>query len=73
MKLFLAAALHMCSVWKPYLQYCWRTDPIVKISYMISIYKSCERFMAILTMLHVNNNKNHVPRANQDIILLYKI
>jgi hypothetical protein len=61
-KLFFAFVIHMCLLHRPYIWDYWSMEPIVCTSYAKSIGMSRDRFVAILTMLHLNNNETRVPR-----------
>jgi hypothetical protein len=51
------------SVKKPYLHAHWRIDPIIHTTYAKSTGLSHDKFMDILTKLHLNGNENHVARG----------
>jgi hypothetical protein len=62
-KLFFAIVIHMCLVKKPSLRDYWTMQPILRTHYTTKVGMSRDRFLAILTMLHVNNNETRIPRG----------
>ena len=62
-KIFFSIIIHMCLVRKPQLRDYWSTTPILQTSYTSSVGMSRDRFLAIFTMLHVNDNNTRIPRG----------
>jgi hypothetical protein len=61
------------SLRKAYIRDYWRTEPIILTNYAKSIGMSRDRFVAILTMLHLNNSETRVPRDQSGYDPLYKV
>jgi hypothetical protein len=72
-KVFFTVIIHMCLVRKPYLCDYWRTDQIIQTAYTKSVGMSCDRFMAILILLLLNDNENRVARCQPGYDPLFKI
>jgi hypothetical protein len=72
-KLFLAIVIHMCLVKKPSLRDNWTTQPILRTNYTTKVGMSGDRFLAILTMLHVHNNETRIPRVQPDYDPVHKV
>jgi hypothetical protein len=51
----------------------WRTDPIIKTTYAKSVGMPRDRFMGILTILHLNGNEDRVARGQPGCDPLFKI
>jgi hypothetical protein len=65
--------IRMCLVRKPYLYDYWRTDPFIWTAYANSIGMSRDRFTAILTLLHLNDNENCVAGGQPGYDPLFKV
>ena len=65
--------IHMSLVKKPRIRDYWSTTPIYDSHYASSLHMSRDRFSAILTMLHLNNNESYVPRGNPGHDPLHKV
>jgi hypothetical protein len=63
----------MCLVKKPSLCNYWTTQPILRTNYTTKVGMSQDRFLAILTMLHVNNNETHIPRGQSGYNPMHKV
>jgi hypothetical protein len=72
-KLFFAIVINMCLLRKPYIRDYWRTKPIIRTKHAKSVGVSTDRFVANLTMLHLNNNETRVPRDQAGYDPLYKV
>jgi hypothetical protein len=51
----------------------WMTDPVMQTTDAKSVGMSHDWFMAILTMLHLNDRENHVARGQPGYDPLFKI
>jgi hypothetical protein len=72
-KIFLAIVIHMCLVKKPSLRDYWTTQPILRTNYTTKVGMSRDRFLAILTMLHVNKNETRIPRSQPGYDPMHKV
>jgi hypothetical protein len=48
-------------------------QPILRTNYTTKVGMSRDRFLAILTMLHVNNNETHIPRGQPGYDPMHKV
>lgn len=72
-KIFFAIVIHMCLVRKPELRDYWSTTPILQTNYASALGMSRDRFLAILTMLHLNDNESRIPRGQPGYDATHKI
>jgi hypothetical protein len=72
-KIFLAIVIHMCLVKKPSLRDYWTMQPIFHTNYTTKIGMSREQFLAILTVLHVNNNEDSISRGQPGYDPMHKV
>jgi hypothetical protein len=72
-KIFLAIVIHMCLVKKLSLHNCWTTQPILCTNYTTKIGMSQDWFLAILTVLHINNNETRIPRGQPGYDPMHKV
>ncbi|KAJ4444060.1 hypothetical protein ANN_05849 [Periplaneta americana] len=63
----------MCLVKKPSLRDYWNSEPILRTTYTKTLGMSRDRFLAIFTMLHLNDNERRVARDQPGYDPLYKI
>ncbi|KAJ4427097.1 hypothetical protein ANN_24712 [Periplaneta americana] len=63
----------MCLVKKPSLRDYWTSEPILRTTYTKTVGMSRDRFLAIFTMLHLNDNERRVARDQPAYDPLYKI
>jgi hypothetical protein len=60
--MFPAVVTLMSALHKPYdVHDCWSKRPVMQASYQTSDGVSCERFLMILAVLHMNDNDTRVP------------
>jgi hypothetical protein len=72
-KKFFAIVIHMSVLWKSSLRDYWSLHPIIQTPYTASVGMSRDRFLAVLTMLHLNNNDAKAARGEPDYVPLFKI
>ncbi|XP_046385713.1 piggyBac transposable element-derived protein 4-like [Ischnura elegans] len=70
--LFFSIVIHMCLVKKSKLREYWSTNKFVSTPYPSSVM-SRNRFAAILSNLHVNDNATYISRGNENHDPLHKI
>jgi len=72
-KKFFAIIIHMSMLHKSSLRDYWSSRLIIHTSYAASIGMSRDRFLAILTMFHLNNNDEKAARGQPGYDPLFKI
>ena len=72
MQVFMALWIAFGLVHKHDLSHYWSTDAVTSTPFFSS-QMSRNRFEQILTVLHLNNNDNHVPRGEDDHDALFKV
>lgn len=65
-KKFFAIVIHMSVLRKSSLRDYWSLRPIIQTPYAASVGMSRDRFLAVLTMLHLNNNDAKAARGESD-------
>jgi hypothetical protein len=69
---FFAIVLHMCLIRKPRLCHYWSTNPVLQSSFACKLM-SRDRFMSILSMLHIADNSQFIPRHMEGHDPLHKL
>jgi len=72
-KKFFAIIIHMSVLGKSSLRDYWSSRPIIHTPYAASLGMSRDRFLALLTMFHLNNNNAKVARGQPGYDPLFKI
>jgi len=63
----------MSMLWKSFLRDYWSLCTIIQTPYAASVGMSRDRFLALLTMFHLNNNNVKAARGQPGYDLLFKI
>lgn len=69
---FFAIILHMCLIPKPQLKDFWSQNTVIQSSFAPKVMPR-DRFLSILSMLHLVDNSKYVPRENINHDRLFKI
>ena len=72
-KKFFAIVIHMSVLRKSSVRDYWSLRQIIQTPYAASVGMSRDRFLAVLTMLHLNNNDAKAARGEPDYDPLFKI
>jgi len=72
-KKFFAIIIHMSVLRKSSLRDYWSLQPIIHTPYAASVGMSQDRFLALLTMFHLNNNDAKAARGQPGYDPLFKI
>jgi hypothetical protein len=72
-KKFFAVIIHMSLLRKPTMRDYWSLCPIIRTQYAPSVGMFRDRFLAIMTMFHLNNNDGKAARGQPGYDPLFKI